>query len=137
MSIHEYGPFSPQELEKVVNWLKSQNLEFEILKDDQAEKKFQQNDIQNTVALGRFRTDIYLAQIYTVQVQSMTSDQILIFQQLFAQVEEVPLRLKQEISEVVDEGRLLKNNSKKRFWAWILILFPVVYFILVNIFKGE
>ena len=71
--VNEFGPFTPQELEKVVDWLQSKNLKFEIGKDQQVENQFRVNDGRNVVARAEFRTEVYLAQIFMVHVEQMTS----------------------------------------------------------------
>lgn len=148
----EFGPFTPQELERVVDWLKEQNLEFKISKDQKAEDLFKMNDPQNLVD-ARFRTDIYLAQIFSVSVEAMSAEQEESFKIEFFLSEDVPPRFQnlaqtgatQKSSagiipfptDFTDRERLQSNRRKKMFWAAlgaIAMIVPIAYS-LYNILK--
>ena len=136
---NEFGPFTPQELEKVVDWLKSKNLRFEIGKDQQVEDNFRSNDSSNVLNRARWRTEVYLAQVFMVQVADMKNDQVAELSQLLAPNEKIPQRF---LNKAVDDSelRMKKQQSKKIIWAWIAIIFmggPMIFSILKILFKGE
>ncbi len=137
--INEFGPFTPQELEKVVDWLKSENLKFEIGKDQQIENQFRINDGQNVVARAEFRTEVYLAQIFVVHVEQMNSQQTTNFHRLFNMIEKIPVRFTQATS-AEDVVRMKKQQLKKRIWATIAAFImggPILLTLFKILFKGE
>lgn len=137
---NEFGPFTPQELEKVVDWLQSENLKFEIGKDQQIENQFRINDGQNVVARAEFRTEVYLAQIFMVQVEQMTSQQTANFHRLFKMTESIPARFAKMTSTENDIERMKNQQFKKRVWATLAAVFmggPVLLTLFKILFKGE
>lgn len=68
MKTIEVGPFTPQELDEVVEMLKSQGAAFEILKDEETEKLQMTNDYANVVKKAEYRLETYLGQIFYVRV---------------------------------------------------------------------
>lgn len=138
--VNEFGPFTPQELEKVVDWLQSKNLKFEIGKDQQVENQFRINDGRNVVARAEFRTEVYLAQIFMVHVESMTSQQMTDFHRLFNMIEKIPTRFTQMTSAEDAVDRMKKQQLKKRIWATIAAVImggPVLLTLFKILFKGE
>jgi hypothetical protein len=138
--INEFGPFTPQELEKVVDWLQSQNLKFEIGKDQKVENQFRVNDGQNVVARAEFRTEVYLAQIFMVQVESMSTQQMTDFHRLFNMIEKIPARFTKMTTPEDAHERMRKQQFKKRVWATITALImggPILVTLFKILFKGE
>jgi hypothetical protein len=138
-SSNEFGPFTPQELEKVVDWLKLKNLLFEIGKDQKAENAFKISDGQNIVHQAEFRTETYLAQIFTVQVQGMNSELVSEFHQLFRMTEKIPERFLSQPTESA-EARMRAQQRKKMIWAWIAAIImggPMILSLINILFKGE
>lgn len=138
--VNEFGPFTPQELEKVVDWLQSENLKFEIGKDQQIENQFRINDGQNVVARAEFRTEVYLAQIFMVQVQQMTSQQTANFHRLFNMIEKIPARFAQANPTEDAVDRMKNQQFKKRVWATLAAVLmggPVLLTLFKILFKGE
>jgi len=138
--VNEFGPFTPQELEKVVDWLQSKNLKFEIGKDQQVENQFRMNDGRNVVARAEFRTEVYLAQIFMVHVEQMTSQQTTDFHRLFNMIEKIPARFTQVTRAEDAVDRMKKQQLKKRIWATIAAVImggPVLVTLFKILFKGE
>jgi len=143
----EFGPFTPQELERVVDWLQAEQLEFKISKDQKTEDLFRTNDPQNLVN-ARFRTEVYLAQIFSVSVENMSGQQELSFKKEFSLSEVIPSRFQAEETKstpgvitfpaaLVDHERLEANRRKKIFWSIvgaIAMIVPIAYS-LFNILK--
>lgn len=147
----EFGPFTPQELERVVDWLQARSLEFKISKDQKTEDLFRMNDPQNLVN-ARFRTDVYLAQIFSVSIEGMSGEQEESFKKEFSLSEDVPQRFRSEAqnktqlgstgaipfpTNFVDRERMDSSRRKKMFWAAlgaVAMIVPIAYS-LYNILK--
>ncbi len=67
--MEKYGPFSPQELDLPLKWLENHKLYFEMTKDDSVEGRFKKNDPSNMLSLTELRTNVYLAQIFYLEIQ--------------------------------------------------------------------
>lgn len=136
---NEFGPFTPQELEKVVDWLTSKNLKFQIGKDQQTEDSFRSNDGSNVLNRTEWRTNVYLAQIFMVQVLNMNANQILQLNQLLVPAEKIPQKfLNHSIDDSAKRAKL--QQVKKMTWSWIALIFlggPVIFSIIKILFKGE
>lgn len=138
--MNEFGPFTPQELEKAVDWLKSKNLNFEISKDQKVEDLFRLNDGQNIMKQVEFRTEVYLAQIFTLQVADMSNELVNEFQRVFNLAEKIPQRFLSEKFQLDSTVRMKKQQTKKMVWAWITALIlgaPILFSIIQILFKGE
>ena len=138
--MNEFGPFTPQELEKAVDWLQSKNLNFEISKDQKVEDLFRLNDGQNIVAQAEFRTEVYLAQIFNLKITDMTVEQVKEFQLLFSFAEKIPQRFLSPEFQEAAFGRKKKQQTKKMAWSWIMAIIlgaPILFSILQILFKGE
>lgn len=124
--VKEFGPFTPQDLEKAVDWLQANGLKFKIAKDEQAEKLFKMNDGQNIVQQVEFRTQVYLAQVFMVQVDEMTPEQEQVFSQKFSLAEVVPKRFSMAplLQEVGYETKPFYRS--KRVWATVIVAFLLV-----------
>ncbi len=90
----DFGPFTPQELERFVTWLAAKKYQYDIIKDQAAENAFTMNDGRNAVTRAELRTEVYLAQIFTVRVEDLNSEQAYEIRQHFKFIEEVPQRFK-------------------------------------------
>ena len=124
----QYGPYSPQEIERISVWLKENNVSFELVRNDQEAKEALMNDGQNVVSLAEFRTNVYLAQVFYVALIGATESMRKKFEELFTLKAEVFPSSK---NQVVDEDRLvtegkLKHQQKKRNWARVLSLLYIV-----------
>ncbi len=140
----DFGPFTPQDLERFVTWLNAKKYLYEIIKDQAAENAFTINDGRNAVTRADLRTEVYLAQIFTVRVEGLSADQVSEINQHFNWIEEVPARFRGDEkvipfeSETELQKRLDKSARQKRFWAAIVFIFvaiPMLIGIFRNIFK--
>ena len=137
---NEFGPFTPQELEKVVDWLKSKNLKFEIGKDQHVEDLFRLNDGRNIIKQAEFRTEVYLAQIFVVQVQNMDDNLRSEFNQFFSLSEKIPQRFLSGTVADDSASRMKSQQRKKMIWAGIAAFImgaPILFSIIKILFKGE
>lgn len=124
----QYGPYSPQEVDRISAWLKQNNVQFELIRNDQEAKEALMNDGQNVVSLAEFRTEVYLAQVFYVVLVGPSEAMQKKFEELFTLKAEVfPHSKKQTETEdqLVAEGNL-KHQQKKRNWARVLSLLYVV-----------
>jgi hypothetical protein len=124
----QYGPYSPQEVERISVWLKENNVRFELTRNDQEAKEALMNDGQNVVSLAEFRTNIYLAQVFYVALIESTESIQKKFEELFTLKDEVFPPSKRQIEgedQLVHEGNL-KHQQKKRNWARVLSLLYIV-----------
>ncbi len=137
---NEFGPFTPQDLEKVVDWLKSKKLKFEIGKDQHVEDLFRLNDGRNIIKQAEFRTEVYLAQIFVVQVQDMNDDLRSEFNQFFSLSEKIPKRFLSGTEPENTDSRMKSQQRKKMIWAWVAAIImgaPILFSIIKILFKGE
>ena len=137
---NEFGPFTPQDLEKVVDWLKSKKLKFEIGKDQHVEDLFRLNDGRNIIKQAEFRTEVYLAQIFVVQVQDMNDDLRSEFNQFFSLSEKIPKRFLSGTESENTDSRMKSQQRKKMIWAWVAAIImgaPILFSIIKILFKGE
>lgn len=124
----EYGPYTPQEVERISEWLKNNQVEFTLSKDDETEKLAMMNDGQNIVSKAEFRTSVYLGQVFYVQVAKMSELQKQNFEKLFSATDEV-FKNQTNLPESEDQ-QMVKTGAKsqslkKRTWAMILFLLLV------------
>lgn len=128
----DFGPFTPQELERFVTWLTAKKYSFEIIKDQAAENAFTMNDGRNAVTRADLRTEVYLAQIFTVRVESLSAEQVHEINQHFKLIEVVPSRFQGDEKVIPFESeselntRLAKSARQKRFWAAVIFIFMVI-----------
>lgn len=141
----DFGPFTPQELERFVTWLALKKYHYEIIKDEAAENAFTSNEGRNVVARADLRTEIYLAQIFTVRVDDLSPAQVQEINQHFKLIEDVPQQFKSDEkvipfeSEIERLDRLNKAVRQKRFWATVVIVLmviPMLIGLIKNIFKN-
>ncbi|MBC7741894.1 MAG: hypothetical protein H7061_06840 [Bdellovibrionaceae bacterium] len=131
----QYGPYSPQELDRASKWLQGHLIAFEIIRNDQDAKEALMNDGQNVVNLADLRTGIYLAQIFYINLKNPTEAQKKDFESRFTEKSESFLH--QGAGGVLSEGdedlvakASRKNHFKKRAWATILaaaIIIQIIY----------
>ncbi|MBC7421645.1 MAG: hypothetical protein H7328_13030 [Bdellovibrio sp.] len=138
----QYGPYSPQELDRASKWLQAQGTQFEIIRNDQEARESLMNDGQNLVNLADLRTGIYLAQIFYISLPTATDLQRQEFEMKFTlKAESFPHRKQSEIQndEAVLHSSSLKNKFKKRGWAALLAVVIVVQILIVlyNIVSKE
>jgi hypothetical protein len=118
----QYGPYSPQEVERATLWLQQRKIAFEIIRNDQEAKEALMNDGQNVVNLADLRTGIYLAQVFYINLKNPTESDQKNFEGHFCAKPEV-FHEKQKPEEN-DDQKLASdsraNHLKKRSWATIL-----------------
>lgn len=137
----DFGPFTPQELERFVTWLQAKKLVFEIVKDQAAENAFTINDGQNAVFRADLRTEIYLAQIFTVRVENLTKEQVAEISATFKLLEDIPERFKGDEKIIPFESdaelqvRLKRSSKQKQQWAVIIFILMVIP-LLIGLIKN-
>jgi hypothetical protein len=126
----QFGPFSPQELEKLIRELQLKNIPFELAKDEKAEKKFKAIDYSNLLSQTHWRTEHYMAQIFYVTLAKSDLPKVR------EKIEEFgfPTTLEENPKELVlDEqmdvrenvflkAKIEKKNFNRRLVAWLLIV---------------
>lgn len=145
--IHEFGPLSPQDVEKAVQWLNENAIQFRVTKDQASEDQFKSTDGINVVRQTELRTSTYLAQIFYLQVENLSDNQVLQFQKILGVIEEtLPISFQNTSAENSDTAdvalrrRVVKQQTAKRFWAWILVMFIFIIPIIWHFFdliKGD
>ncbi len=141
-NLNQYGPYSPQELDRASKWLQAQGIPFEIIRNDQEARESLMNDGQNLVNLADLRTGIYLAQIFYLAFPKATDLQRKSFEDRFnLKSESFPHQKQVDLAD--DEAALhnssLKNKFKKRGWASLLVALIVIQILIVlfNIVSKE
>lgn len=130
----QYGPYTPQEVERIVLWLQNQKIQFELIKDSETEKISLMNDGLNLVALAEWRTQVYLGQIYYVQI-AFESDQLKqqFEQKFWAVIEQFKNQIQSLQSEEEDQKKLhqsaVKQKNKQRVLALLLVLVIILFFL--------
>lgn len=131
----QHGPFTPQECDKIVQWLKQRGIDFQILKDEESEKAFRANDGQNVVQRAEFRTETFLAQLFYVEIPSMSPFEQNEFTRQFLPPEEklpASLDVRPERDFLLHQDAQ-RSTRQKRYWArilaaaWIILLIVSVY----------
>lgn len=120
----EYGPYSPQEVDRIATWLNAKSISFQILRDDKEAKVSLMNDGLNALRLADLRTGIYLAQIFYILIESMSEADRQEFEQLFSLPVESfshPERFVVKPEDEVNLSTEAKQHEKlQRSWAWLL-----------------
>lgn len=124
---NKYGPFTPQELVPSVDWLEKNDIIFELSRDQDPENQFKRNDPTNILAVTEFRTEVYLAQIFYLDVEFQTLQKQQEFEKKFIQKTEViPIWINKLTTKLdVDASagaQAVANARRKRFWASVLIM---------------
>ena len=128
----QFGPFTPQDLERFISFLNTEGISFEIRKDEKAEREFALNDGQNAVTRADLRTEIYLAQIFYADIENLPADKVAQIQSKFGWSEEIPKRFRSDSqivefeSEAQRAERLQRSTKLKRKWAAVLFLLIVI-----------
>lgn len=125
----QYGPYTPQECQKVVDWLQNQNIKFEIIKDQEKENEYKSSDGSNIVKQAEFRTETFLAQIFYIEILEINEALSREFNKLFVtQIEVFPKSLTEK-SETIDLNEAItKSIRSKRFWSWVLLGLWILFF---------
>ncbi len=103
----EVGPFTPQELEHVCDSLKSRQVSFEILKDEETEKAQMKNDYSNLVKKAEYRLETYLGQIFYLKIRQLDFKTNKILFESYGMAthpSENPQELEGDLMEVHEEG---------------------------------
>lgn len=137
----QYGPYSPQDMDRVSQWLLAENIQFEILRNDQEAKEALMNDGQNIINLADLRTGIYLAQIFYLNLIKPSIKQKELFEEKFGLKAE-SFKAQNELPAEQGENQLandsLKHQHKKRMWAITLAALLIIqivialYFIIIK-----
>jgi hypothetical protein len=134
----QYGPYSPQEMDRASKWLQSQSIPFEIIRNDQDAKEALMNDGQNLVNLADLRTGIYLAQIFYINLKNPTDEHKKLFEEKFTAQPEYFQR-QPRLDGPTDEALVVKGSQrqhlKKRFWATLLFLF-IMFEIIIALYRS-
>jgi len=131
----EVGPFTPQELDHVCDQLKSQNIQFEVLKDEETEKEEMKNDFANLVKKTEFRLETYLGQVFYLKLnQSDFQKMRSVFSEygMATSPEENPQELAADMSHVHEDAVTQRNLQSLLAWAILAVL---ISFTVWNIFN--
>lgn len=139
----QYGPYSPQEVDRISTWLQQNNIRFELVRDDQEAKEALMNDGQNVINLAEFRTKVYLAQVFYIALIAPSDEVQKKFENLFSLKAEVfadeRFRQVENDDQSLAQGKL-KQQRKKRGWAIILALYlivPIIVSLVMILLKKE
>lgn len=125
----QYGPYTPQECKKVVDWLQNRNIKFEIIKDQEKENEYKSSDGSNIVKRAEFRTETFLAQIFYIEILEINENLSREFNKLFvAQVEVFPKSLIEKPETIDLNEAITKSIKTKRFWSWVLLGLWILFF---------
>lgn len=137
MSSIQYGPYSPQEMDRIAQWVQAKSLKFEILRNDQEAKEGLMNDSQNVVRLADFRTGIYLAQIFYINIFDLPEDLKNQFEEKFSLPTESFASFNDQKKSAMPESdydlktKAWQHGQRQRSWAtWLVVA------ILVSLFLG-
>lgn len=126
----QYGPFTPQEFKKAADWLKEHDVKFEVTKDQDKENEFRSSNGLNIIKQVEFRTETFLAQIFYIEIEEINPALNAEFNTLFAvQPEAFPKSLIEKPESIDLSSDIIKSSKTKRFWATLLILIWVTFFI--------
>ncbi|HEY8272370.1 MAG TPA: hypothetical protein VIG33_15875 [Pseudobdellovibrionaceae bacterium] len=128
--IVQYGPLTPQELDKLVHELQLRNIPFEIQKDEEAEKKFKSNNFSNIVNQISYRNEQYLGQIFYITLATKDLPRMEEhLKELGFPIDlpefsgESPPELDNDEREnVFVKARAEKTNFNRRMIAWIFLI---------------
>ena len=134
-----YGPYSPQELDRITAWLLSEKIEFEIEADRQSEKEAMMNDSFNVVSKAEFRTSVYLGQIFYVYLIDCNYTQMVNFEKKFTSQSEVLRRPEQaEPTGTYDVGaQAEKHRQRVRLQTRValVVLGLWIFFLIYRVVK--
>lgn len=139
MKTIEVGPFTPQELEQVVEMLQSQRAAFEILKDEETEKLQMKNDYANVVKKAEYRLETYLGQIFYIRITQDDFDKYKNFLAKFGMATthvENPPELQGDTSEVSFQAKEKKKLQGVLAGSIVFLIFCIFVYWSSDIFKG-
>lgn len=126
----QYGPYTPQECKKAIDWLQKQNIKFEIIKDQEKENEFRSNSGSNILKQVEFRTETFLAQLFYIEILEINEKVSLEFESQFISKPEVFPKSLFEKSEASDlSADIAKSIRTRRFWSWVLIMIWCLFFV--------
>lgn len=126
----QYGPFTPQECEKAISWLKEHQINFEVIKDQSAENEFRASSGANLVKQAEFRTETFLAQLFYLEIPEINTELAAQLNSMFGVKAETFPKWMTEKPETVDlAADILKSSRIKRFWATLLVAIWAVLFV--------
>lgn len=131
----EVGPFTPQELDHVCEKLKSQNINFEVLKDEETEKAEMKNDFANLVKKTEFRVETYLGQVFYLRLNQSDFQKM---SSLFAEYgmatapKENPEELKADMGHVHEDAVTQRNLQSLLAWSVLAVLVSITLWNILN-----
>lgn len=126
----EYGPFTPQECEKAIAWLKEHQIKFEVIKDQAAENEFKASGGSNIVKQAEFRTETFLAQLFYLEIPVINADLAGQLNSMFGVKAEIfPTSLTEKPDYIDLTSDILKSSRIKRFWALLLVAIWAILFV--------
>lgn len=126
----QYGPFTPQECETVMVWLKKHNIRFDIIKDQSTEDEFRSSSGANIVKQAEFRTETFLAQLFYLEIPQLDEKLSAELNSMFGvSGESFPKSLTEKPETTDLHEAILQSSRTKRFWATLLIVIWVLFFI--------
>lgn len=126
----QYGPLTPQELDRLAHELQLRNIPFEILKDEEAERRFKSNNFSNVVNQISYRNEQYLGQIFYVNLAKKDLSHVAEYLKKLGFPVELP-ELTTEFPEDLNgrdpesifvKARAEKSNFNRRMVAWIFLI---------------
>lgn len=128
-----FGPFTPQEFKKALEWLTEKNVEFSHFRDEEAEKRFSENTPENLVNQVEFRTKTYLGSIFYIKANMDPA-----IEEAFKEIahlipDSIPEKFK--IPQIPEATHPEQVHNKKAIWSRIVLAALVIYFI-IRVFKN-
>lgn len=127
---HRYGPFTPQELDPMLKWLEKSDVTYDLIRDDQGEKNLTDNSPSNMLAVSEFRTKVYLAQIFYLDIQFASSDFLNSFESKFIYKSEVVPIWINKVKDMATKPLVVGHENRKSFWARAIVLYLVLSYII-------
>ena len=127
---HRYGPFTPQELDPMLKWLEKGHIVYDLIRDDQGEKNLTDNSPVNMLAVSEFRTKVYLAQIFYLDIQFTSTDVINSFEDKFIHKSEVVPIWINRVKDIATKPLAVNQENRKAFWARAIVLYLVLSYII-------
>lgn len=126
----EYGPFTPQECEKAIAWLKEHHIKFEVIKDQATENEFKVSSGANIVKQAEFRTETFLAQLFYLEIPEIDAEVAGQLNSMFGvKTETFPQSLTEKPDNIDLTSDILKSSQIKRLWAILLIAIWAILFV--------
>lgn len=126
----QYGPYTPQECKKAIDWLQKRHIQFEIVKDQDKENEFRSNNGTNILKQVEFRTETFLAQLFYIEILETSEIVNQEFHNQFSAHSEIFPNSLIEKSETDDlSADIAKSIKTRRFWSWVLIIIWSLFFV--------